>query len=240
MDGGGVTQPAAGSQASRGSGVLLWIALGLIAALYVRALAFTPLERVQGPAQKIFYVHVPSAWAAFLAFFIVSACSIGYLVLKEQRLDFLAAASAEIGVLFTTGVLLTGPIWAKPIWGAWWTWDARLTSTLFLWFIFFGYLVLRSAVREPGQRARYSAVLGILGAPLVVFIHVSVTLFRTTHPQPVVLKPEGPSLPGEMLATLLFGVAAFTIFYVALVRRRYALLKAQHARELSLAEGPDA
>lgn len=218
--------------------MLLVAALVLLAGVYVRALAFTPTERVQGLAQKIFYIHVPSAWAAFLAFFVVSACSIGYLVLKDQRLDLIAAASAEVGVVFTTGVLLTGPIWGKPIWGAWWTWDARLTSTLFLWFIFFGYLVLRSAVREPGQRARYSSVIGILGAPLVVFIHMSVTLFRTTHPQPVVLKPQGPSLPGEMLTTLLMSVAVFTFFYVVLVSRRYALARAEQAR--ALAEGDDA
>jgi heme exporter protein C len=223
----------------RRSGTLLWISLALLAAVYVRALAFTPMEAVQGLAQKIFYIHVPSAWAAFLAFIVVSACSIGYLVLKDQRLDRIAAASAEVGVVFMSGVLLTGPIWAKPIWGAWWTWDARLTSTLFSWFIFFGYLVLRSAVREPGQRARYSAVIGILGAPLVVFIHVSVTLFRTTHPQPVVLKPQGPTLPGEMLLTLLFAVAVFTLFYIALVARRYALLRDVAAAQ-ALAEGDHA
>lgn len=224
--------------AAKGRALLL-VALALIAAHYVRALAFTPTEAVQGPAQKIFYVHVPSAWAAFLAFFVVSACSIGYLALKDERLDLLGAASAEVGVLFTTGVLLTGPLWGKPIWGVWWTWDARLTSTLFLWFIFFGYLVMRSAVREPGQRARYSAVLGILGAPLVVFIHVSVTLFRTAHPQAVVLKPEGPSLPGEMLLTLLLGVGIWTLFYVALVRRRFALAQAELAHARSLAEADD-
>lgn len=221
---------------SRGkSGVWLVVALVLLAGVYVRALAFTPTERVQGLAQKIFYIHPPSAWAAFLAFIVVSACSVGYLVLKDQRLDLLAASSAEVGVVFMTGVLLTGPIWGKPIWGAWWTWDARLTSTLFAWFVFFGYLVLRSAIREPGQRARYSSVIGILGAPLVVFIHVSVSLFRTTHPQPVVLKPDGPTLPGGMLATLLFSVAVFTYFYIVLVSRRYALARADQAR--ALAEG---
>jgi heme exporter protein C len=232
-----VTAPAAAGDAGRKGNALIWVSLALLVALGVRALAFTPTERVQGLAQKIFYIHVPSAWAAFLAFTVVSACSIGYLVLKDERLDLFAAASAEVGVVFTTAVLVTGPIWAKPIWVAWWTWDARLTSTLFLWFIFFGYLVMRSAVREPGQRARYSAVLGILGAPLVVFIHLSVTLFRTTHPQPVVLKPQGPTLPGEMLTTLLFGVAVLTVFYVALTRRRYALARAELAR--ARAQGAD-
>ena len=124
------------------------------------------------------------------------------------------------------------PLWdrAKPIWGAWWTWDTRLTSTLFLWFIFFGYLLLRSAVREPGQRARLSAVLGILGALLVPFIHVSVLWFRTLHPQPVVLRSEGPALPPTMLATLLFSFAVFTLLFAALLRQRYAQAVLDEAR----------
>jgi len=227
------------SPAKLPGGQWIGVALLLIAGVYVRALAFTPTEAAQGLAQKIFYLHAPSAWSAFVAFCVVTVCSIGYLFLKDMRLDMFAASSAEVGVVFTSAVLISGPIWGKPIWGAWWTWDARLTSTLFLWFIFFGYLVLRSAVREPGQRARYSAVLGILGAPLVAFIHVSVKLFRTTHPQPVVLKPEGPTLPSQMLTTLLLSFAAFTFFYVVLVTRRYALMRAEDARA-RLAEGDDA
>jgi len=228
-----MTPVAAAQQSMRRSGVLMGIALVLMAGIYVRALAFTPVEAVQGPAQKIFYIHVPSAWVAFLAFGLVGVSSILYLVMRDARLDRFAACSAEVGTVFTTGVLLTGPMWGKPIWGTWWTWDARLTSTLFLWFIFFGYLVLRSAVHEPGQRARFSAVLGILGAMLVPFIHVSVYLFRTLHPQPVVLKPEGPTLPSAMLITLLSAFAVFTFFFVALVWQRYsqALLEEAHALE---------
>jgi heme exporter protein C len=209
-----------------------YIGLGLLllAAVYVRALAFTPTEATQGPAQKIFYVHVPSAWIAFLAFGLVGVASLLYLFTRESRLDRFAASAAEVGVVFTTGVLITGPIWAKPIWGAWWTWDARLTSTLFLWFIYFGYLVLRGAVQEPGRRARYSAALGILGALLVPFIHVSVYLFRTLHPLPVVLKPGKPALPGSMLATLLFSLAAFTLLFFGLLSRRYALARLAETR----------
>ncbi len=209
-------------QSVRRSGALVLVCLALVAAVYVRAIAFTPPEATQGEAQKIFYIHAPSAWVAFLAVGVVGVCSILYLVLKEPRLDRLAASSAEVGVVFTSGVLLTGPIWGKVIWGAWWTWDARLTSTLFLWFIIFGYLVLRSAVNEPGQRARFCAVLGILGALVVPFIHMSVKWFRTLHPQPVVMKPEGPTLPGDMLATLFFSLAVFTLFYFALLWQRYA------------------
>jgi len=220
----------------RRSRALMVAALALLAAVYVRALAFTPVEATQGPAQKIFYVHVPSAWVAFLAFGVVGVCSLLYLIFKEPRLDRFAAASAEVGVVFTTGVLLTGPIWAKPIWGAWWTWDARLSSTLFLWFLYFAYLVLRTAVREPGQRARYSAVLGILGALLVPFIHLSVSLFRTLHPQPVVLNPEGPTLPGSMLATLLFSLAVMTLLYTGLVWHRYAQAERDEVRAESAAD----
>jgi heme exporter protein C len=222
--------------AVRKSRFLLVAALALVAAVYVRALAFTPVEAMQGPAQKIFYLHVASAWTAFLAYGVVGVCSLLYVVLRDIRLDRLAAASAEVGTVFTTGVLLSGPMWGKPIWGTWWTWDARLTSTLFLWFIMLGYIVLRGAVREPGQRARFSAVLGILGALMVPFIHLSVKLFRTLHPQPVVMNPDGPTLPGSMLATLLFGVAVFTVFYAGLVWQRYAQLALEHARAAAAAE----
>lgn len=224
----------------RRSGVWMAVALLLMAGVYVRALAFTPEEATQGLAQKIFYIHAPSAWVAFLAFGVVGVCSLVYLVVKDARLDLLAASSAEIGTVFTTVVLVTGPIWGKVIWGAWWTWDARLTLTLFLWFIYLAYLVLRTAVEEPGRRARYSAVLGILGALLVPFIHVSVYLFRTLHPMPVVLRPGRPELPGSMLVTLLCSFVAFTIFYLALLARRYAWARLVDARAQSEGERADA
>lgn len=188
---------------------------------YVRVIFFTPFEAVQGPAQKILYVHAPAAWVAFMAFGLVALASMLYLWLREDRLDRIAEASAEVGVVFTTVVLTTGPLWGKPIWGAYWTWDARLTLTLFLWFVYLGYLVLRGAVEDRDLRARYSAVLGILGALLIPFIHLSVYLFRTLHPRPILMKPNAPSLPGEMLTTLLLAFAAFTLLYVALLRARY-------------------
>ena len=114
-------------------------------------------------AQKIFYLHVPAAWSALLAFSLVGIASALYLWLHDPRLDRFAAASAEVGVAFSAVMLTTGPIWAKPIWGTWWTWDARLTLTLFLFFLFVGYLALRAAVHDPAERARFSAVVGILG-----------------------------------------------------------------------------
>lgn len=199
------------------------LGLVLLALVYVRALAFTPVERFQGPAQKIFYVHVPAAWSAMLAMGLVGLCSILYLILKDARVDRFAAASAEVGTAFSLVMLTTGPIWAKPIWGTWWTWDARLTLTLFLFFLFIGYLLLRGAVTDPSLRARYSAVLGICGLLLLPFIHLSVYLFRTLHPDPIVLKPSSPSLPGSMLTTLLFSFGVFTLLYLGFVIQRYAL-----------------
>ena len=189
----------------------------------IRAIFFTPYEAVQGPAQKIFYIHAPAAWVAFLAFGLVALASALYLWLRDERLDRFAESSAEVGVVFTTVVLITGPLWGKPIWGTYWTWDARLTLTLFLWFIYVGYIVLRGAIEDRSMRARYSAVLGILGAFLIPFIHLSVYLFRTMHPMPIVLKPSAPSLPGEMLTTLLISFLSFTLLYAAFLRARYQL-----------------
>ena len=202
-----------------------WLVAAIVAvvAAYVRAIWFTPPEATQGLAQKIYYLHLPAALNAYIAFSVVAVTSVVYLWLKDARADRVAESSAEVGLLFTTVVLTTGPIWGKPIWGTWWTWDARLTLTLFLWFIYAGYLVLRGAITDVEMRARYSAVLGVLGALLIPFIHMSVYLFRTLHPMPIVLKPERPSLPGEMLTTLLFSFAAFFLVYVALLRARYRL-----------------
>jgi heme exporter protein C len=204
--------------------------LGL-AGIYVLALRFTPIEARQGLAQKIFYVHVPAAWSALLAFSLVGITSALYLWLRDPRLDRFAAASAEVGVAFSAVMLTTGPIWAKPIWGTWWTWDARLTLTLFVFFLFVGYLALRAALHDPAERARFSAVVGILGMLLVPFVHLSVYLFRTLHPQPIVLKPSAPSLPPEMLRTLLLSTLVFTLLYVGFVVARYGLALGEEARE---------
>src|SRR2546422_2280399 len=199
------------------------LGLALLAGVYVRALAFTPVERLQGPARKIYYLHVPAAIWAEPAMVLVGLGRIFCLFLKDRRLDRFAAASAEVGTVFAGVVLTTGPIWGKPIWGTWWTWDARLTLTLFLLFLYIGYQLMRGAVTEPGLRARYSAVLGICGLVLVPFIHLSTVLFRTLHPQPIVLKPSAPSLPPVMLETLLLSFGVFTLLYVGFVMQRYAI-----------------
>ncbi|MBA3760207.1 MAG: cytochrome c biogenesis protein CcsA [Gemmatimonadales bacterium] len=225
---------AAAEQAARvvrrGLGLSTLGLLGL-GGVYLLALGHTPVEARQGLAQKIFYLHVPAAWAALLSFSLVGIASALYLWLKDPRLDRFAAASAEVGVVFSAIMLTTGPIWAKPIWGTWWTWDARLTLTLFVFFLFIGYLGLRAALHDPEERARFSAVVGILGMLLVPFIHLSVYLFRTLHPQPIVLKPSAPSLPPEMLTTLLVSTLVFTVLYLGFVMARYGLALADEERE---------
>jgi heme exporter protein C len=202
---------------------LNWLAVAVTAAAYARAIWFTPPELLQGYAQKILYVHAPAAWVAFLAFGLTALAGGFWLFLKDPRLDRFAESSAEVGVVFTTAVLVTGPLWGKPVWGAWWVWDARLGLTLFLWFLYLGYLVLRGAIPERELRARYAAVVGILGALLIPFIHLSVYLFRTMHPRPIVANPQGIDMPDSMIITFFFAFFAFTLLYSAFVRARYAL-----------------
>jgi heme exporter protein C len=205
--------------------------LVLLAGVYVRALAFTPIERLQGAAQKIYYLHLPAAIWTETAMIVVGVAGIFYLFLHDPRLDRFAAASAEVGTVFATIVLTTGPLWGKPIWGTWWTWDARLTSMLLLFFLYVGYLLLRGAVADPALRARYAAVLGICGMALVPFIHLSVYFFPTLHPQPIILKPSAPSLPSTMLVTGLYSVGVFGLLYVGFVMQRYALYLMREAQE---------
>ena len=205
------------------------VGLVLLAGVYVRALAYTPVEASQGLAQKIFYLHVPAAIWAETAMVLVGLASVVYLFTRDPQLDRFAASSAEVGTVFCAIVLTSGPIWGKPIWGTWWTWDARLTFTLFLFLLYVGYLLLRSAVPGPGARARFSAVLGICGTCEVPFIHLSVYMFPTLHPMPIVLQPGRPKLPGSMLTTWLLSLGVFTLLYVGFVVQRYALsyLRAQ-------------
>ena len=161
------------------------VALALLAGVYVRALVYTPVEASQGPAQKIFYLHVPSAIWAETAMVLVGLASIVYLFTKDLRLDRFAAASAEVGTVFCAIVLTTGPIWGKPIWGTWWTWDARLTWALISWLIYAGYLMLRDAVDEPTARARNSSVLSIFALATVLITYKAIDWWRTQHPGPV-------------------------------------------------------
>jgi heme exporter protein C len=226
-----MTQALPGRNAIRiGLGITALSLVGT-AAVYLLALEHTPIEIRQGLAQKIFYLHAPAAWSALLAFGLVGIVSLLYLWLQDPRLDLFAASAVEVGLVFSMVMLTTGPIWGKPIWGTWWTWDPRLTLTLLLFLIFVGYLALRAALSDRSERARFSAVVGIMGLLLVPFIHLSVYLFRTMHPMPIVLKPSKPSLPPEMLRTLLISFGVCTLLCIGLLMVRYGLALKAFARE---------
>ncbi|MEJ2540410.1 MAG: cytochrome c biogenesis protein CcsA [Gemmatimonadota bacterium] len=195
---------------------------------------WVPTEVNQGVVQRIFYIHVPAAWVAFMAFGIVAFASAVYLWLGDERADMAALAAAEGGMVFTTIVLLTGPLWGKIAWGTYWTWEPRLTLTLLLWFIYLGYFMVRSATDNPEKGKRFAAVVGIVGALDIPLIHVSVLWFRSLHPQPVVMKAEGPTLHPDMLATVLTGVGAFTLLFIGMLVLRYGLQRAE--ARLSLME----
>lgn len=210
---------------------LLIAAAAACVAASIRALFFTPIDAMLGAAQKIFYVHVPAAIAGlYIACGLLAIASIMYLWIKDDRLDRLAESAAEVGLVFMGIVLVTGPIWARTSWGTWWVWEARITSTLFLWMLVLGYLVLRGAVESPENRARLSAVMGSLAALLVPFIHLTVRLFRGMHPQPVVIAPEKPKMPPEMLLTFLLSMGAFLLLFFALLRLRYRWATLRDAR----------
>ncbi len=195
------------------------IAIGLYMALF-----YAPTERTMGDVQRIFYFHVPSAWVGFLAFFVVFLASLMYLWRRERKWDAVALSAAEIGVVFTTLVLLTGPLWAKAAWGAFWVWDARLTTTLVLWMIYIGYLMLRNTA-EGERRARFAAVLGIIGFLDVPIIYLSVTLWRTMHP--TLLINDSGALSPQMTQTLMVCLLSFTVLFVFFLIERVRLEQAR-------------
>jgi heme exporter protein C len=202
-------------------------AILLIVATYM-AILWAPTEQTMGDVQRIFYYHVASAWVAFLAFFFVFLYSFIYLIRGDRKWDIRAAASAEVGIVFCSLVLITGPIWAKPVWGYPWAWDARLTLTLVLWLIYVGYLMLRHYMTDPERRATFSAVVGIIGFVDVPLVYFSIRWWRTQHPQPVIAGGEGSGLDPRMWATLLVCFAAFVTLFFYLVSKRAGL---QHLQD---------
>lgn len=221
--------------------VLGALLVAMLAALYA-IFVWAPTERTMGHVQRIFYVHVPLAWLSYVAFFVVFVCSIGYLWRRDERWDAVARASAEIGVVFTTLFIVSGALWGRPVWGTWWTWDARLTTAAILWFIYVAYLMLRAYVPEVPRAARYAAVLGIVGFLDVPIIHLSVQWWRTLHPEPTVARPDGPQAPPEMVVTLALASLAFGLLYLALLLVRTRLERAKDEvrrlqQELSLRGG---
>ena len=208
--------------------------VGVLMVLGVYWLSFfwVSTEANQGVAQRIFYVHAPSAWVAFLAFGIVALTSAMYLWLRDDRLDHAALAAAEGGMIFATIMITTGPLWGKIAWGTYWTREPRLTLTLLLWFIYLGYFLVRASTENPERGKRFAAVVGIVGALDIPLIHLSVVWFRSLHPQPVVIKPEGPSLPEDMFALLMISLASFTVLFLGLFLLRYSVEGVRHAVDL--------
>ena len=188
-------------------------------ALY-EALVAAPTEQTMGDVQRIFYYHVPSAWTAFILFFVNFFASILYLIRRTAKADIVALVTAEVGVVFCSVVLVTGPIWARPVWGIWWTWDLRLTLTLVLWLIYVSYLVLRK-FSSSGQTPLLAAVLAVFGALDVPLVYFSIWFFRTQHPQPVI--GGGGSIDPRMLRVLLINWAAFSCFAALVCWSRYRL-----------------
>ncbi len=204
-------------------GMILGLLAGISLAigLYL-GLIYAPTDAIQGNAQRIFYIHVPMAWVAFLAFFVVFVAGILYLWKRSLVWDQIARASAEIGLVFTTLVLITGSFWGRPIWGTWWTWDARLTTTLLLWFIYLSYFMLRAYAGERERAARYSAVIGIIGFIDVPIIYMSVDWWRTLHPQ-AVINTSGAAMPGQMVVALMVCLLGFTLLYGYLMYQKMGI-----------------
>jgi len=203
-----------------GERVLAWIALAEVAGSAVMSLVVAPPDAEQRNAQRLMYIHVPAAWLAYLAFAVVFVASIAYLKTKRTRWDRLAAASAEVGVLFTALTIALGSIWGKPIWGTWWTWDPRLTTTAVLLLIYVAYLAVRRLPDSPARRSRWAAVVGIVGFLDVPIVQLSVTWWRSLHQGPTVRLLGKSTIAPIMLAALLVGVFAFTLLYLYLMTLR--------------------
>lgn len=210
----------------RGRTAFKAISVGALPISLYMIFLFAPREAQMGDVQRIFYVHVAAAWNAFLFFGIVALCSLIYLRRRDESWNAAAKTAAELGVLFTTLTLLAGSLWARPIWNVWWTWDPRLTTTLILWFIYIGYLVLQAGAKESLRQRRFAALFGIVGFLDIPLIHFSVQLWRSIHPS--VIRSSGTGMPSSMFITLLVTVAAFTVLGLALWGER---LQAEHLSE---------
>ncbi len=214
---------------------LIILAGALILGALSMIFAWVPTEKEMGVVQRIFYLHVPLAWLAFMSFFVVFVASAMYLWRRQTKWDVRAAAAAEVGVVFTTLFLITGIIWAKPVWGVYWTWDPRLTSALVLWIIYVAYLLVRTYAPDAQRGSRFAAVVGVVGFIDVPIVALAITLWRTQHPSAVIF--EGGLAP-PMLATLLVNITAFTVFYTVLMRLRIALKHSENAiREIKIGSG---
>lgn len=205
------------------SKILGWSSLAMVLLGLLLALVYAPPDSVQGQVQRIMYLHVPTIWVAFMAFSVVFVSSILYLWKKTLKWDLVARSSAEIGVMFTFLGIVGGSIWGKPTWGVWWTWDARLTTTTILLFIYIGYLMLRSYLGDDSRKGKYAAVVGIVGFLDIPIVHQSVVWWRTLHQPPTLMRMGEPTIAASMLLTLLVNLLAFTLLYTYLMSRKFSL-----------------
>jgi heme exporter protein C len=217
-----------------------WATLVGLAGTAVLGLLVVPADAEQGDVQRLMYVHVPAAWLAYLSFTVVFVASVAYLRTGRIRWDRMAVASAEIGVLFCTLTLVLGSLWGRPVWGTWWTWDPRLTTTVVLLLVYVGYLSLRRVADSPSRRAHWSAVVGVVGFVDVPIVHMSVVWWRSLHQEATVVRPGAPTMDGSMLVALLVGTVAFSLAYSYLmaVRMRVGRLEDHAAGSVMATTSP--
>lgn len=211
-----------------------WAVLVAVVAVVAVGLFVVPPDRLQGQVQRIMYVHVPSAWIAYLAFLITFAASVRYLWRRDLGADRLAASSAEVGLVFTAVAIVTGAIWGKATWGVWWDWDPRLTTTALLLVIYAGYILIRGSIVDRVRRARAGAVIGIVGFANVPIVHFSVLWWRSLHQPPTIIQPGDPTIDHLLLVELLASVLAVTMLFLYLLNRRLELERARDEAEQAL------
>jgi heme exporter protein C len=197
---------------------MVLVALGMV-------FLYAPREATMGDVQRIFYFHVSAAWVGFFGFFVTFLAGIGYLARGERRWDILGLSSVEVGLTFITMAVITGSLWAKPAWGAYWTWEPRLTISAVQLLVYIAYVMLRSAIESPERRARFAAVYGIVAFVTVPLSWFAIRWWRTIHPD-VLTSGEGMTLTSRMVQTLLVSLGAFTLLYVTLLRQRVRLERA--------------
>jgi heme exporter protein C len=199
-----------------------FVFLLLAAAAYV-SFFIAPTDAKQGLIYRILFLHVSSAWTGLTAFLIGFVGNLLYVWKRQPQWDWLGVSAVEVGLAFTTVVLVTGPIWARPVWGIWWTWDARLTSTFIMWLLYVSYLLLRTLVEEPDRRALFSALFGIFAFLDVPLVFGSIRWWRTQHPQPIVMGGAGAGMDPVMFRVLMFAWLAMLALMTLLLRQRYRL-----------------
>jgi heme exporter protein C len=202
-------------------------AITTVVAAQVYSIMTSPPDKDMGDLQKIMYVHVPAAWMTFIAFFVVFVCSVKYMWKGHENDDLLAASAAEVGAVFNGTTLLLGMIWGRPTWGVWWTWDARLTSTLVLFLIFVGYLAMRAFVEDPVQRAKWCAAVGTIGALNVPIVYMSVRWWRTIHQ----IQSSPDTIDPAYTLGLRLNAFAFLFVLIFFIRKRYEIARLERGAE---------